>query len=66
MFPVFCFNFFIMHIVDNPNFYNFQGRHNWGNVNESKGTKTCPICLQTSSVAPLVMGSEPGEIILKS
>lgn len=36
-----------------------QGRHNWGNVNESKGTKTCPICLQTSSVAPLVMGAEP-------
>lgn len=37
-----------------------QGKHNWGNLNDAKGTKTCPMCLNASSVAQLCMGAEPG------
>ncbi|TRY80551.1 hypothetical protein TCAL_10962 [Tigriopus californicus] len=37
-----------------------QGRHEWGSLNDSKGSKTCPICLGASSTALLMMGSEPG------
>lgn len=37
-----------------------QGKHNWGNLNDSKGTKTCPMCLGGSAVAQLCMGAEPG------
>ena len=39
----------------------FQGKHNWGNLNDSKGTKTCPMCLGGSGVAQLCMGAEPGK-----
>ena len=38
----------------------FQGKHNWGNLNDAKGTKTCPMCLKPSEVAQLCMGAEPG------
>jgi len=37
-----------------------QGKHNWGNLNDAKGTKTCPMCLKPSEVAQLCMGAEPG------
>lgn len=37
-----------------------QGKHDWGDLHDNKGTRTCPICLAPSSTAPLVMGSEPG------
>lgn len=36
-----------------------QGRHDWGNLNDSKNTKTCPICLGATGVAQLIMGAEP-------
>ena len=39
----------------------FQGKHNWGNLNDSKGLKTCPMCLTASAVAQLCMGAEPGK-----
>ncbi|XP_040578126.1 protein pellino isoform X3 [Lepeophtheirus salmonis] len=41
-----------------------QGRHNWGNLNDNNGSKTCPICLCPSSVAQLTMGTEPAFKIL--
>jgi len=37
-----------------------QGKHNWGNLNDNRGTKTCPMCLKASEVAQLCMGAEPG------
>ena len=37
-----------------------QGKHNWGSLNDSKALKTCPMCLATSVVSKLCMGSEPG------
>ena len=40
----------------------YQGKHNWGNLNDAKGTKTCPMCLNASGVAQLCMGAEPGKI----
>ncbi len=37
-----------------------QGRHQWGSLDDSKGTRTCPICLAATATAQLMMGSEPG------
>jgi len=36
-----------------------QGRHEWGNVGDRVGSKTCPICLSNSSIVKLCMGGEP-------
>jgi len=36
-----------------------QGRHEWGNVGDRVGSKTCPICLSNSSIVKLTMGGEP-------
>jgi len=36
-----------------------QGRHEWGNVGDRVGSKTCPICIANSSIVKLIMGTEP-------
>ena len=36
-----------------------QGRHEWGNVGDRVGSKTCPICMCNSSIVKLTMGMEP-------
>ena len=37
-----------------------QGRHGWGDVNDARGSKNCPLCFVPSPVATLMMGCEPG------